>query len=165
MRRLKKILWLPLAWLVSLLFLLEEWLWGTLTALMARIGALPWVAWLEQFIRELPPRYALYVFCIPALILLPAKFIGLHAITRGHWLIGSSVFIIAKIIGTALVARIFTLTKPALLSLPRFARFYQAILRFRRRIHDALEAMPIYCAARAAVHKLKQRIAQKFRGR
>ena len=59
--------------LVALLLLFEEWGWEPLAALLARLGKLPAVAWLERRIASLPPYGALVTFFVPALMLLPVK--------------------------------------------------------------------------------------------
>jgi hypothetical protein len=53
---------------------------------------------------------------IPAAILLPFKFAAFWLIAKGHAVFGAMVFVIAKIIGTAFLARIVALTKPTLLT-------------------------------------------------
>ncbi len=81
--------------------------------------------------------------CCPA-ILIPAKLIGLHAIAAGHWLLGSAIFLVAKVAGVALFSRIFNLTRPALMTLGWFARFYAWVMGYRNRIHAYLDGWEAY---------------------
>ena len=99
----------------------------------------------------MPPRWALFTFLLPSLILIPAKLIGLHAIASGHWLLGSAVFVLAKLLGMALFSRIFNLTRPALMQLAWFARLYAFVMYYRDRIHAYLDNWPAY-------QRIKQRI-------
>jgi uncharacterized membrane protein YphA (DoxX/SURF4 family) len=64
------------------------------------------------------------IFALPALALFPVKLLALFLIGRGHAFGGLAVLVGAKVIGTAVVARLFTLTQPALMRLPWFARWY-----------------------------------------
>jgi hypothetical protein len=110
--------------LVALVILFEEWGWAPLQRFMARIGRLPVVAWLERRIAALPPHAALVVFVIPALALLPVKLGALWLIGQGHRWLGVALIVGAKLLGTAIVARLFALTQPALMSMPWFATVY-----------------------------------------
>jgi hypothetical protein len=110
--------------LLALLILFEEWGWEPLQRGLGRFARLPWVANLERRIAALPPRAALAVFLPPVLMLLPIKLLALGLIARGHALLGVVVIVAAKVFGTALAARLYALTQPALMGLPWFAAFH-----------------------------------------
>lgn len=112
------------SWGLALLILFEEWGWEPLQRALARIGQLPGLRWIERRIQTLPAYAALAFLLLPSVLLLPIKLVALWLIGQGHLLLGSLVIIAAKLGGTALVARIFTLTRPTLLQLPWFARLY-----------------------------------------
>jgi hypothetical protein len=109
---------------LALLILFEEWGWEPLQRALARLGRLPVLRQLEALIARLPPTAALVVFFVPALLLLPVKLAALALIAHGQRLLGLAVIVLAKLVGTAIVARLFTLTKPALMQLPWFVRLY-----------------------------------------
>lgn len=111
-------------WLLALIVLFEEWGWEPLARLMAQLAQLPLIGWLERRIARLPPALALGVFLAPGLMLLPVKLAALALVSHGHVLVGLSVIVLAKLLGTALVARIFQLTQPALVQLAWFARLH-----------------------------------------
>ena len=110
--------------LVALVLLFEEWGWDRLATLLSRLGRLPGLGWLERQIAALPPRAAVAVFALPALALFPVKLLALFLLGQGHALLGVVVLVAAKILGTAVLARLFTLTQPALMQLAWFARWY-----------------------------------------
>ena len=110
--------------LLALLILFEEWGWEPLQRALARIGRLPLLRQLEAAIARLPPYVALLVFAVPALLLLPVKLAALGLIAHGQRVLGLAVIVAAKLLGTAVVARLFTLTRPALMQLPWFVRLY-----------------------------------------
>ena len=103
--------------LIALLLLFEEWGWEPLQAALARLTRWPPLAWLERRLQSLPPHAALAVFAVPGLALLPVKLGALALITRGHALGGVLMIVAAKLIGTAIVARLFALLQPALMTL------------------------------------------------
>jgi len=113
-----------LQWLIALVVLFEEWGWDTLLRGMAWLAQWPPVGWLERRIARLAPWPALLVFSVPGLMLLPVKLAALALMTRGHAILGLLVILAAKLLGTALVARIFHLTQPALMQLAWFARLH-----------------------------------------
>lgn len=119
-------LWLklPLRLLLALVILFEEWGWDPLQRLMARIGSLPVLRQVEALITRLPPAGALVVFFVPALGLLPVKIGALWLMAHGQKLLGLGLIVVAKVAGTAVAARLFTLTHPALMRMPWFARLY-----------------------------------------
>ncbi|MFN7154009.1 MAG: hypothetical protein ACK4OE_09960 [Acidovorax sp.] len=107
--------------LLALLILFEEWGWVPLQRLLARIGRWPGLRWVEGCVRQLPPWGAVAVFLLPTALLLPVKLLALWAMARGHLALGVLVILLAKVIGTAVVARLFSLTHPALMQLRWFA--------------------------------------------
>jgi hypothetical protein len=110
--------------LLALLILFEEWGWEPLQRMLGRLARLPLLRQLEALISRLPPHAALLAFVLPALLLLPVKLLALALIAQGQRLLGLVVIVLAKLVGTAVVARLFTLTRPALLQLPWFVRLY-----------------------------------------
>jgi hypothetical protein len=141
---LKRTLFAPFVWLAAAIFLIEEFIWDWTARIMARLGAVRMVQAVERRIAALPPRWAFLAFILPSLIFIPAKLLGLHAIAKGHWAIGGAIFISAKIAGFALFSRIFNLTRPTLMDLDWFARFYAWIMHYRNRIHAFLDNWQAY---------------------
>ena len=155
MKKIKRQLLAPFTWLAAIVFLIEEAIWDWTAALMARLGSMRLVRAVEKRIAALHPGWALVTFLLPSLILIPAKLIGLHAIAAGHWLVGSAVFMLAKLMGMALFSRIFNLTRPALMQLGWFARMYALVMCYRNSIHAYLNNW-------AAYQRIKRRILMFF---
>ena len=120
--------WRALAWplrlLAALVILFEEWGWEPLQRAMAWLGRLPLLRQLEAGIARLPPVLALVVFLVPGLLLLPVKLGALWLVAHGQRLLGLALIVAAKLVGTALAARMFTLTRPALMRMAWFAALY-----------------------------------------
>jgi len=140
-------------WAVALLILFEEWGWVPLANALARLGRLPVFRWVEGAIRALPPYVALFVFFAPSIALLPIKLFALWLIGNGHGFLGVMVIVVAKIAGTAVVARLFMLTQPALMRLPWFASLYVRWTTWK----DALIARVRASAAWRAIARAKAR--------
>jgi hypothetical protein len=150
---------------VALFIFLEEWIWDSLTAAMAWLGRLPPVHWAEARIARLPPYAAMVTFLIPAAILLPFKLAAFWLIARGHAMLGLEVFVIAKIVGTAFLARIFALTKPQLLTIAWFARFHAWFTGWRDRVYAYVKSLPAWLAAKAWIARVKDSARHWYRER
>jgi len=120
-RRFWRRLW---QWPLALLILFEEWGWEPLQRLLGRLARWPGLRQLEHWIGRQSPRLSLALLATPSLLLLPVKLMALWLIGRGHYWLGFGVIVAAKLVGTAIVARLFSLTQPALMQLPWFARLY-----------------------------------------
>jgi hypothetical protein len=114
----------PVSLLLALVLLFEEWGWEPLAALLARLGRLPFLAWVERSIRRLPAWAALLVLLVPMVTLFPIKLLALYLFGAGHPAWGLALLLGAKVLGTAIVARLFNLTQPALMQIGWFARWY-----------------------------------------
>lgn len=152
-------------WPIGLVIAFEEWGWAPLARCMARLGRLPPVAWLERRIAALPPRLALLAFCVPALVLFPVKLGALWLLGVGRIASGVAVLLLGKIASTAVVARIFALTRPQLMQLPRFARAYLRWLAWKTRVMARLRASPAWRSARAVMRGLARRLRRLRRSR
>ena len=143
---------------VALWIFVEEWLWDYLLAVASTLARLPPIHWVETRIAKLPAYLALIAFLIPVAILLPFKLAAFWLIAHGKGLLGTIVFIAAKIVGTAFLARIFTLTKPALMTIGWFARSYTAITLWKLRLYEYVNALPVYQAIRQRLAALRRHV-------
>ena len=130
-RSLRNRLLSPLVVAGALLLLLEEWCWDLGLALIRRVSGWPPFKLIDSHIAALSPYPALCLFVLPALLLLPVKLLALFAIGAGYPVTGVAVFVVAKLGGAALVARVYFLTRPALLTLPWFARWHQRFIAIK----------------------------------
>ena len=110
--------------LLALLILFEEWGWDPLRRLLVRLGRLPAMRRIEIGVSRLPPYPALGVLLLPTLGLLPVKLLALWLIASGKASVGLAVVVAAKVVGTAVLAWLFSLTNPALMRIPWFATGY-----------------------------------------
>ena len=151
-----------LAFAAALLFF-EEWGWRPLTAWAARLAQWPPLARLEARIRTLSPRFALALFLLPSLLLMPVKLLALWFIQHGQAGLGLAVIVAAKLLGTALVGRLFVLTEPQLM---KFAWFAQALGWWRltkERVRAAVQASAAWRGARRLQRALAVQVRRWLR--
>lgn len=163
--KLKKLLAAPFIFLAAIVVLLEDWLWDDLLRLAAAIGRLPVFRQIEALIVALPPYGALAMFATPSLLLIPVKIAALWFIAHGQPTLGFLTAAAAKIAGTALVARIFTLTKPKLLTIRWFAYLHERFVTFKARVYAFIKATKFYQAIHLQSVRLKTRVKEFLRQR
>jgi hypothetical protein len=127
---------LVLQTLLALIIVFEEWGWRPLAAALAQLARLKPIAWLEAQIQRLPPYGALVVFAAPSILILPLKLVALYLITSGREIAATLLFIGAKVVGTAIVARLFQLTETQLLQIPWFAWAYGMVMPWKHALTD-----------------------------
>lgn len=132
-RRLRSRLLAPLIYLAAFILLVEDWFWDLGLRLVRFVAAWPPLHALEQRIVRLSPYAALAAFALPAILLFPVKIVCLIAIASGHAFYGVTVIVLAKIGGAAIVARMYSLTRPTLLQLAWFARWHDRFMILKDR--------------------------------
>ena len=155
-----KLLIAPLRWLfrivLAVLILFEEWGWEPLQRAMAAIGRLPLLRQLEVLVSRLPPYAALVVFLLPGLMLLPIKLLALWLIGVGRPGLGLVVIVLAKVLGTAVVARLYALTQPALMRLDWFARLHARWIVWKEALLGWVRASAVWRSARALKLRIRR---------
>jgi hypothetical protein len=146
---------------LALLILLEEWGWRPLADLLGRLAR--WRPWtrLENAIAQLPPYAALFVFVVPSALLLPLKFLALFLIAKGQLVLAALLFAGAKVVATALVARLFMLTQPALMQIGWFAWAYDTVMPWKEALVERVRASWVWRAGRVWKERAK-RIATAY---
>ncbi|MFZ3083557.1 hypothetical protein [Rhodoferax ferrireducens] len=144
--------------LLALLILFEEWGWEPLQRALAWVGRLPGLRWLEARIRALPPYAALALFLLPTAMLLPVKLLALWLIGQGKMWAGTLVILGAKLVGTAIVARLFALTQPALMQLAWFARLFTRWVSWKEALLAQVRASWPWRLGRVMKRRWKQRL-------
>ena len=158
LRYLIRLLQLPLA----LIVLFYDWGWETLSHVFDWLGKRPLWRALEDAIRKLPPWAALLVFLVPTLLLFPIKLAALWLIAEGQQVVGVLVIVAAKLAGTAVVARLFSLTQPALMKLRWFAAFYRWFIPWKDLWLDAIRASWPWRAGRVMKRRMKRMVVAAY---
>ncbi len=137
-RIVREVLTPPALVIGALLFLWEEVLWVWLGRAMGLFGNLPAVAHVETAIRGLPPYSALATFLVPLALTYPPKLVALWLIATGKVWTGALLLAFLELLAAALLARIYTLCRPALHSLKWFAWGEATLMKWSRWAHERL---------------------------
>lgn len=148
---------------LALLILLEEWGWRPLADLLGRLAR--WRPWarVETAIARLPPYAALFVFVVPSALLMPLKFLALFLIAKGQLVLAALLFAGAKVVATALVARIFMLTQPALMQIGWFAWAYDTVMPWKEALVERVRASWVWRVSRFWKERAKRAATSQAR--
>ena len=145
--------------LAALFIFVEEWLWVRLTEAMARVARWPVIRWLEERLARLPAWAAILCFFLPGILLLPVKIAALFLVGRGHVVAGVGVIVLAKVLGTAVVARFFTVCRPVLMGVSWFRAGHDWLIRMKQLLYARLKAMPTWQQAVTLKNRAKRWLA------
>ena len=152
-----------LLFVAAVVLLFEEWLWEKSTAVAARLGRLPLLSDIESWIRRREKWSALALFVAPVVVIYPFKALALYAMAQGYVTGGVTAFILAKLVATAVFARLYQLTEHAIIQFHWVRRTRAAFLRGRAFVHAWLNAQPAYRRARVLIRSSTQRIKHRYR--
>lgn len=130
--------------LMFLFILIEEAFWSIFEAVSGLFERFKLVRRLEDFIEARSAALCLTLFLIPVLLMLPFKFVGLWLIAHGHALDGVLVFVMAKVTGTFLAARLLAITKPKLLTIRWFAYCFNKFIVWKDGVKAYIHATGSY---------------------
>jgi hypothetical protein len=154
----KRTIRLLLMILVAVWMFFEDWIWDRILAFMMLAARLKVVNRCEAFLARQNKYLLLNMFCVPFLIMIPAKLYGLFLISNGKIIRGAAVFIIAKVLVTAIVTRLFILSKDKLLQIKIFATFYNWFTEKKNWLYTEVRKLPAWQKAREWIEKVKRKV-------
>ena len=155
---LRRIVRFILITLAAVWMLFEEWVWDTILAVMEYAGRLKAINRFEAFLARQNQYLLLTLFVFPFLIMIPAKLYGLYLMTSGKIIRGVTIFVIAKGLITALVTRLFMISKDKLLLIRSFSAFYYWFTDKREWLYAEVRKLPAWRTARAWIAQLKMKL-------
>jgi len=114
-------------------------------------------------VQTLPPYPSLLVFGLPSVLILPLKLAALWLIAHGHVIFAGLLFVGAKIVGTAIVARLFVLLQPKLMQIGWFARAYHWLMPWKEALFARIRASWAWRVGRIAKERAKRQATAAWR--
>lgn len=145
--------------LLAVILIIEEWLWDILTALGRHLARLLHLVRFERWLSQAPPKVAVVALAVPMGIVTPINLAAFWLLAHGLILQGVLVEILAKLLGTLLIARIFALTKTQLLTFGWFAWIYTTITGWLRWAHERISGTAVYRMAQHLKERVKARVS------
>jgi hypothetical protein len=148
--------------LLAIILVIEEWLWDVLSAFGHFLISLLHLEEFERWLNQVSPNMALIAFMIPLLIVTPINLAALVLLAHGLILQGILLEILAKLLGTLLVSRVFALTKAQLLTFKILAVIYSTIMRWLMWAHQKVIETKVYKLAKVLKAQAKHMIVTLF---
>ena len=138
-----------------LILLFEEWGWRPLANLIGRLRRFEIWARFENWLTTLPPYGALCAFVLPSCLIFPLKIAAVYLVATGHFLTAALLLLGAKVVGTAVLARIFVLTQPKLMQIGWFASLYDWVVPWKDALFARIRASWAWRYARVVKARAK----------
>jgi hypothetical protein len=159
---LKRALELLIVPLAAAIVFVEQTLIRMLNAVTAVIARWAPVAAIEAWLKKQPPYVALMAFVAPSILILPVKFSAIFFAAHRHFLMAIAAVVVGKVLATAIVARLYVLLQPTLMTIGWFARLDTWFFFWRDRAYAYVRALPAWQKAKALVDRLRQRLTDFF---
>jgi hypothetical protein len=149
--------------LLAIFLIIEEWLWDLLTAFGHSLAHWLKLERFEQWLSRTSPNMALVAIGIPILIVTPINLAAFGLLAHGLILQGVLMEVLAKLLGTLLIARVFALTKPQLMTFAFLRIVYTTIMAWLQWAHRKITETPVYRWAKQLKAEVKTRFAAWFK--
>jgi hypothetical protein len=158
-RHLKRALEIAIVPLAAAIVFFEQTLIKYLNVAMAAVARWPPIARVEAWLVRLPPYAALFAFVAPSVLILPIKVIALWFATTGHYTLALATLVVGKMLGTAVLARLYRILRPTLMAIPWFATVDTWFFYWRDQAYAFVKSLPAWRRVTAMVQYLRIRIA------
>ncbi|MGZ5027188.1 MAG: hypothetical protein ACXWAT_07270 [Methylobacter sp.] len=146
----------------AVVLIIEEWLWDLLTTFGHSLARWLNLESFEQWLSQTSPALALVAFCIPIMIVTPINLVAFVLLAHGLILQGILLELLAKLLGTVLIARVFALTKPQLLTFTFLRVTYTTITGWLQWAHQQITETAVYRWSKQFKAETKARVVAWF---
>lgn len=154
-RHLKRALEMAIVPLAAAIVFLEQTLIRYLNIVMAAVARWPPVAGLERWLVRLPPYAALCAFVAPSILILPIKLIALWFATTGQYGLAFATLIAGKMLGTAILARLYRILRPTMMAIRWFAAADTWFFYWRDQAYAFVRSLEAWKRATAIVKRVR----------
>ena len=152
---LKRALELAIMPVAAAIVFFEEVLLHYLGVAMAAFARWPLIGRLERWLAGLPPWAALLAFVAPSTLVLPVKLAAVFFALHGKFFLAAVSIGLGKILATALIARLYLVLRPTLVTMPWFLASETWVFTWRDRLYGFVRALPAWQRAKAMVQRAK----------
>lgn len=159
-QHLKRALQMALVPFAAAIVFFEQTLIRYLNRVTAAVAAWPPIARLEAWLTRLPPYWALLTFVAPSVLILPIKLSALWFGMHHRYGLALASVIFGKLLATAIVARLYRVLRPNLMSIPWFAWADTRFFAWRDRAYAFVKSLPGWQKAQAMVKAMRVRMME-----
>ena len=157
-QHIKRALQIVIVPIAAAIVFIEQTLIRYLNMVTAAIAAWPPIARLEAWLVRLPPYWALLTFAAPSILILPVKLSAFWFGMHHHYGLAFGSVMLGKLLGTAILARLYRILRPSLMAIPWFAKGDTWFFYWRDRAYAFVRAMPAWQKAVALVRAMRVRM-------
>lgn len=152
LKRLLELAFVPVA---AAIVFVEDVLLHYLGLAMAAIAKWPPIARLEAWLGRLPPWAALLAFVAPSTLVLPVKLAAVWFALNGKFALATASVVAGKMLATALLARLYKVLRPTLVTMPWFLASETWLFAWRDRLYAFVRALPAWQRMKAVLVRLR----------
>lgn len=135
-----------------------------LNVAMAAFARLPLIARFEAWLESLPPWAAFMAFVCPSLLILPVKLSAVWFVLHGFYTTALVVVLIAKLVATALLARLYKILRPTLMAIPWYAAIDTWFFEWRDKAYVFVRSLPAWQRTQQLVGRVRAWFAELVSG-
>jgi hypothetical protein len=159
-QHLKRALQLVLVPLAATIVFIEQTLIRYLNVVTAAVAAWPPIARLETWLVRLPPYWALLTFTTPSILILPVKVAAFWFGMHGRYGLALASVILGKLLGTAILARLYAILRPKLMTIPWFAWADTKFFTWRDRAYAFVKSLPAWQMVQTMIRAARIRVME-----
>ncbi len=152
LKRLLELAFVPVA---AAIVFVEDVLLHYLGLAMAAIAKWPPIARAEAWLGRLPPWAALLAFVAPSTLVLPVKLAAVWFALNGKFALATASVVAGKMLATALLARLYKVLRPTLVTMPWFLASETWLFAWRDRLYAFVRALPAWQRMKAVLVRLR----------
>ncbi len=135
-----------------------------LSMMMVAVARWPPIARLEAWLATLPPWAAVLVFAAPSIIILPVKVSALWFAAHHRFVLATGAVVLGKLLATAILARLYRILRPTLMTLHWFAWADTRFFAWRDWAYAYVRSLPAWQKAKAIVERARAWLAELVSG-
>lgn len=161
---LKRALELLLVPLAAAIVFVEQVLIGMLNTITAALARWAPIAAVETWLKKQPPWIALCAFVMPSILILPIKFSAIFFAAHHRFFLAIAAVVVGKMLATAIVARLYVVLRPTLMTIGWFARVDTWFFYWRDQAYAFVRSLPAWQKVKAATERARLRLVELFSG-
>jgi len=154
-QHLKRALEIAIVPFAAAVVFIEQVLIRYLNRLMVAVSRWPPIARLEAWLVTLPPWAAVLVFAAPSIIILPVKISALWFAAHHRFVLATGAVVLGKLFATAILARLYRILRPTLMTLRWFAWADTRFFAWRDWAYAYVRSLPAWVKAKALVERTR----------
>lgn len=162
--RLKRALEIAVVPFAAAVVFVEQVLIRYLNLMMVAVARWPPIARFESWLVTLPPWAAVLAFATPSIIILPVKVSALWFAAHHRFVLAAAAVLLGKILATAILARLYRILRPTMMTLRWFAWADRTFFAWRDWAYAFVKSLPAWQQAKALIERARARLAELVSG-